>query len=81
MKATLSLITSDVRELKLTLGRVVQDGLAACATLAGGVGMLYAVSARLTLLLCAAVPVVFSAGTVLAGTLKKVCSCLSAVCV
>jgi ABC-type multidrug transport system fused ATPase/permease subunit len=66
----LSLITADVRELKLTLGRLLQEGLSAVATVAGGVVMLWWQSPALTALLCATVPVVFGIGTLLGGRLR-----------
>ncbi len=67
----LSLITSDVRELKLTLGRLLHEGLAAAATVAGGVAMLWWQSPALTALLCATVPIVFGVGTLLGGKLRS----------
>ncbi len=67
----LSLISSDVRELKLTLGKVLQDGLSASATVVGGVAMLWMQSPVLTAMLCSTVPVVFGVGTLLASKLKK----------
>ena len=71
VQSQLSLITSDVRELKLTIGKVVQDGLSAGVSLVGGVYMLYVQSAPLTLLLCTSAGLTFGIGTFLASALKK----------
>ena len=68
---TMSVITGDVRELKMTLGKVVQLGLQSATTLVGGIYMLYSTSAKLTLLLCATVPLWMGAGSLISGFLRK----------
>ena len=66
----LSLISSDVRDLKHTLGDVLVGGVRSAFTLIGGVFMLYSTSAKLTLVLCGTIPLWMGAGTVVANVLK-----------
>lgn len=61
----------DIRDIKLSVGRIVQDGIGAAVSVVGGMFVLYNTSAPLSVALACAVPMWVGLGTLVANRLKK----------